>query len=304
MTIKVRVNKTTIFDLAEWNAGMFSGDPVLQIISDDLRTVKEVFQDIELIEIYKAENLVGSYTSYDGYSDIQFLGSKYAEHLNMFVDVLAVRLTKLSLVEDVERIKDIVEPVVDLDSMDLTTLKEYKKSEISRLGSEDIYAGDQVTFKDGTTKTFTFGTHDQQNLQVYLGLIGQADNEERKALLIPYHAIGEECTFYNYEQIVTIFFTLQLKLLDRYTRVNMLRLYIDSLDDIEIVKEIGYDTPLPEEYEARKAEIVQASIVSIMELKKKYGLDDDVPPEDEDEEIPVDNEEETPVEGESNETTE
>ena len=284
MLIKARINKDKIYYLTEWNAGDFTADPVLKIQSVNIPEVKEAFKTIDTVEIYIENEPVAEYSIYDTYSDIQYYGSVFVTGENAFRDCLGVRLQKSSLAEQVQRIEDQINPVIDIDSMDLPTLKEYKKSLISKSGSQDIYAGSQVTFKDGTTKTFTFSQNDQQNLNVYLGLIGQADEEQRKALLVPYHSLGEECTFYDYEQIVTIFFTLQLKLLDRYTRVNMLRLYVDSLDDIEVVKQIDYNTPLPAEYEARKAEIVQASIASIIELKKKYGLDDEAAPEDEDEE--------------------
>lgn len=276
MKINVRINKddNKTFRLVEFNASYFNSDGKLKLITDDIRTVKNMFSNLESVEVFINDNLVVETNSYDGYSSISYLGTIFCDYLNTFVDCLEVTLTKVNLVDEVERIKNIVEPVIDIDSMSLNELKEYKKRQISLAGSEDIYAGSQVTFEDGTTKTYTFGTHDQQNLQVYLGLIGQASQEERDVLAIPYHAIGEECTFYNYRQIVTIFFTLQLKLLDRYTRVNMLRLYIDSLTTTDQVKEITYETELPAEYEAKKAEIMAASVASIMELKKRYGIED------------------------------
>lgn len=284
MIIKCRVNKddNKMFRLVEFNAGYFNTDNKLKLITDDIRLVKNIFSNIESIEIFVNDNPITETTSYDSYSSISYLGTIWCEGEQTFVDCLEITLTKINLIDEVERIKNIVEPVIDIDSMSLNELKEYKKKQISLAGSEDIYAGSQVTFEDGTTKTYTFGTHDQQNLQVYLGLIGQATQEERELLAIPYHAIGEECTFYNYRQIVTIFFTLQLKLLDRYTRVNMLRLYIDTLMTTDQVKEITYETELPAEYEDRKAEIMAASIASIMELKKRYGIDDVEPdPEEE-----------------------
>lgn len=284
MIIKCRVNKddNKMFRLVEFNAGYFNTDNKLKLITDDIRLVKNIFSNIESIDIFVNDNPITETTSYDSYSSISYLGTIWCEGEQTFVDCLEITLTKINLIDEVERIKNIVEPVIDIDSMSLNELKEYKKKQISLAGSEDIYAGSQVTFEDGTTKTYTFGTHDQQNLQVYLGLIGQATQEERELLAIPYHAIGEECTFYNYRQIVTIFFTLQLKLLDRYTRVNMLRLYIDTLMTIDQVKEITYETELPAEYEDRKAEIMAASIASIMELKKRYGIDDVEPdPEEE-----------------------
>lgn len=277
MKINVRINKddNKTFRLVEFNASYFNSDGKLKLITDDIRTVKNMFSNLESVEVFINDNLVVETNSYDGYSSISYLGTIFCDYLNTFVDCLEVILTKVNLVDEVERIKNIVEPVIDIDSMSLNELKEYKKRQISLAGSEDIYAGDTVTFNDGTTEFHSFSSHDQQNLQTYLGLIGQADPDQRKHLVFPYHQVGGQCTFYTYDKIVTIFFTLQLKLLDRYTRVNMLRLWVDSLTTTDQVKEITYETELPEEYEARKAEIMAASIAGIMEMKKKYGLIDE-----------------------------
>ena len=284
MEIKCRVNKddNKTFRLVEFNAGYFNSDGKLKLITDDIRLVKNLFSNLESVEVFINNNPVMETTSFNGYSSISYLGAIYCDYLNTFVDCLEVTLTKVNLVDEIERIKNIVEPVIDIDSMSLSELKEYKKKQISLAGSEDIYAGDTVTFNDGTTEFHSFSSHDQQNLQTYLGLIGQADPEQRKHLVFPYHQVGGQCTFYTYDKIVTIFFTLQLKLLDRYTRVNMLRLWVDSLTTTDQVKEITYETELPEEYEARKAEIMAASIAGIMEMKKKYGIEDVEPESGED----------------------
>ena len=295
MYIKVRVNKDdekTLF-LCNWNASVFEADPVLRIQSDDLRTVKDIFETITCIEIFQNEALVAEYSVYDTYSDINYAGKVFVEHENIFTDCLVVRLKKRNLAEQVERLDKQINPVYDMDSMTVEELKEYKLKQISAAGETDVFSGDRVTFKDGTSKTYTFNAEDQRNLQTYLGLIAQIP--DKSTIQIAYHATDEICREYSAEDIVTIYFTLQAKLLYVQTYVNMLRNYIKTLSDKTTIKAIEYGTVLPQEYQLQMQTIMQTSLAAIEELKKYYGIDT-VTPEPEGETEPE--EPENPVEPE------
>ena len=57
MIIKCRVNKddNKIFRLVEFNAGYFNADNKLKLITDDIRLVKNIFNNIESIEILEVK---------------------------------------------------------------------------------------------------------------------------------------------------------------------------------------------------------------------------------------------------------
>lgn len=270
MIIKCRVNKddNKMFRLVEFNAGYFNADNKLKLITDDIRLVKNIFSNIESIEIFVNDNPITETTSYDSYSSISYLGTIWCEGEQTFVDCLEITLTKINLIDEVERIKNIVEPVHDEASMTLQALKDWRISQISAAGSEDIYAGDFVELSDKTTKHFKYGQHDQANLESYLALILASDDREH--LYVAYHSDEEVCRQYSYVDIVLIYFTLSLKKLRVFTYVNMLRDWVRTMTDIEQVRNIQYGVELPSEYQTQMNEIMQGSLASLMAIKEKF----------------------------------
>ena len=293
MKINVRINKddNKTFRLVEFNASYFN--------SDDIRTVKNMFSNLESVEVFINDNLVVETNSYDGYSSISYLGTIFCDYLNTFVDCLEVTLTKVNLVDEVERIKNIVEPVHDESSMSLQELKDWRISQINSAGSSDIYKGDYVELSDGTTRIFEYSQKDQANLESYLALILAADDREN--LYIAYHGQNEKCRQYSYIDIVLIYFTLSMKKLRVFTYVNMLRDWVKTMTDIEQVRDIQYGVELPSEYQEQMNVIMEGSLASLMAIKEKFipSAEPDVQPdESEDETTPIDPEVNT---GEDNE---
>lgn len=270
MEIKCRVNKddNKMFNLVEYNAGYFNSDGKLKLITDDIRLVKNIFSNLESVEVFINNNPVMETTSFNGYSSISYLGTIYCDYLNTFVDCLEVTLTKVNLVDEIERIKNIVEPVHDETSMSLNELKEWRISQINSAGSSDIYKGDYVELSDGTTRIFEYSQKDQANLESYLALILAADDREN--LYIAYHGQNEVCRQYNYIDIVLIYFTLSMKKLRVFTYVNMLRDWVRTMTDIEQVRDIQYGVELPAEYQQRMNEIMEGSLASLIAIKEKF----------------------------------
>ena len=73
--------------------------------------------------------------------------------------------------------------------------------------------------------------------------------------LIPYHADGEECTFYTSEEINEIVETATAFKIYHTTYYNALKHYINALETIEEISAIEYGTPIPEEY---KSDVLKA----------------------------------------------
>lgn len=270
MKINVRINKddNKTFRLVEFNASYFNSDGKLKLITDDIRTVKNMFSNLESVEVFINDNLVVGTNSYDGYSSISYLGTIFCDYLNTFVDCLEVTLTKVNLVDEVERIKNIVEPVHDEASMTLQELKDWRISQINSAGSSDIYSGDFVELSDGTTRLFEYSQKDQANLESYLALILAADDREH--LYIAYHGQNEKCRQYSYIDIVLIYFTLSMKKLRVFTYVNMLRDWVRTMTDIEQVRDITYGVELPSEYQEQMNTIMEGSLASLMAIKEKF----------------------------------
>lgn len=270
MVIKCRVDKNDekTFDLVEFDAGYFSADCKLKLITTDLGKVKQVFGKFDNVEIYKQDNLIGEYNSFDGFSALSYIGSVWSEGSKSFVECMEITLTKVNIAEQVKRIDEQLNPVIDVDKMNIDELKEYKISKINAAGSSDIYSGGEVELSDGTVKHFRYAQTDQANLESYLALILASDDREN--LFVPYHETNGICRNFGYIDIVLIYFTLSMKKLQVFTYVNMLRDWVRSMEDIDQVKEIEYGVELPTEYQEKMNEIVQGSLTSLMAIKEKF----------------------------------
>lgn len=281
--IRIDKNDSKMLNIFEFDPITFSNNQIINVQSDDLVTVKNMFSEFNLIEIYRDQNLIAEYTVYDSYSEITYNGRRFSAVDNGYYDCLSIKLTKIDIISQVQRLDEKINPVIDENSMTDEELKEYRISIISKAGEADIFSGDQVTFEDGITKTYTFGIEDQNNLQTYLSLIAQIPDKSKIA--IPYHAVGEMCQNYTAKQIVQVYFTLQVKLLRVYTYVNMLRLHINSLTSREEIMEVQYGMELPQQYQEQMAMIMSESIATIMEIKKQYDFDDEVDDQNEEESV-------------------
>ena len=68
--------------------------------------------------------------------------------------------------------------------------------------------------------------------------------------LIPYHADGEEVTFYTVEEIQQIISAANTFKNYQLAYNNALKAYINDLDTIEAIAAIEYGTPIPDEYKS------------------------------------------------------
>lgn len=271
MIIKCRVNKddNKMFRLVEFNAGYFNADNKLKLITDDIRLVKNIFSNIESIEIFVNDNPITETTSYDSYSSISYLGTIWCEGEQTFVDCLEITLTKINLIDEVERIKNIVEPVIDESSMDINQLKAKRLSQFSEAGSQMIYNGTQVTLSSGETKTYDYSIHSQLDLDTYFNLfLVLPPDTDYSNMYVSWHSNSEICSPYTMLDIMIIFMELKKWLFRWKTYTNVLKNYVNSLTDIEAVRESTFGMDLPQEYQEsmnRTMELELATIAVVQE---------------------------------------
>ena len=245
MLIKARINynNTWMFKLGEWSATSFSANPSLLIQSSDLSLIKEVFKNITAIEIYFNSNPVATYTEYDTFGSISYEGNQFIQHENIFAECMRVTLIKTSLVEEVERIRDKVDPVIDPDKMTLEEYRNYLLKNISASCRGQIYAGASVQLPSGGTELFTYDAEDQQNLTSAMAMLMIAP----ELPAIPYHSSnGGLCRMIPAADLVTIYLTLEVQLTYLVTRCNYMNAWIRSINNKEELMEITWETELPE----------------------------------------------------------
>lgn len=139
--------------------------------------------------------------------------------------------------EEEEPVEPIIEPELD-ETVEFVRAAKIK--EMSSTCRQTIEAGFNLDLR-GETHHFSLTMQDQLNL---MSLSIMAQTQE----LIPYHADGEETTFYTSNEInMIIQAATELKVYNT-TYYNALKTYINSLETIEEISAITYGTPIPDEY--------------------------------------------------------
>ena len=286
MILKVRLNSddTKIYLLTSWNAQTFSSSLTLTVQGNDLQGVSQNFRSIGKLEIFQDDILVATYTNIDTYDEITFLKDEYVPGEQRFSDALRIHLTKTDIIEQVQRIDEQINPVVDIDAMTLDEVKEYRIKQIGDICRAEIYAGEEVTLTDGTTRNFSYTADDQSNI-LNSSLIAFASKTLGFPLeYIPYHPDETECSLMPVADLINIYMTLQLKLTRLTTKCNMLNCMIRDSATKEAVLAIGWNTELPTEYQNRYNQIVTASIAIAQAMAEAMMPQQDTDPEEESEE--------------------
>lgn len=130
----------------------------------------------------------------------------------------------------------------DIDEIVLKVSKELKIKGMSNACRVIIEDGFDLVLR-GETYHFSLTTQDQLNL---MNLSIAVETQE----LIPYHADGEECTFYTAEEIKQIIAAATSFKNYQLAYYNALKAYINALDNVDDIAAITYGTPIPDEYKS------------------------------------------------------
>ena len=130
------------------------------------------------------------------------------------------------------------------DETDITVeyVRAAKITEMSATCRRTIEGGFDLDLR-GETHHFSLTTQDQLNL-MSISVMAQTQD------LIPYHADGEESTFYTAEEINQVIAAATSFKNYNLSYYNALKAYINSLDTIEAIAAITYGTPIPDEYKS------------------------------------------------------
>ena len=274
MVITAKINDTETVKLCDWNTQMFESDLALKVQSDDFTKIKNLFTDINKIEILIDDEVVATYTAYNTYSEIQYLGDVYVGGEDVFTPALRVILYKTDIAEQVKRLDAKVNPVINFDTMSPDEYRTYKLTQVNEACQEDIYAGEEIEI-DGTPRRFTFKLEDQMNLKNLFDIVSTFPDVQ----YLPYHVSAQSCEMFSRKDIITVYLTLLIRLTKITTYCNQLNMYIRSLYDKEKMKDITYGMELPEGYLATYNDIIAQSMESMQSLFEKYlgtsdGADD------------------------------
>lgn len=263
MILKAVFNNQTEFRLTKWDYPEFKSTVTLYLQSMDIMSVKTACTNIQSLDIYQGDALIASFTVFDSFEKITYLGQQYVDGEGIFAETLAVTLTKSDIYSQIQKLDEKINPVIDVDTMDVEEYRSYKLKQLSEECSSSIYAGDQVTLSDGTVETFSFKDKDQTDLQALSNLAMMNPKIE-----LTWHSNGNLCKFYSGIDIIIIYQTLNMKLFREVTICNAISLLIKTAQSKDEIDQYYWGCTLPEEEQERvnglitKMETIVAEIMS------------------------------------------
>lgn len=150
-------------------------------------------------------------------------------------------------IEITDEESDIQEELPQIDPDEEVTIeyvKAVKSAEMSATCNKIITNGFDAILSDGENHHFSLTIQDQLNLITLSSMVATGET------VIPYHADGELCKGYSVEDITTIINTATSFKTYHVTYFNSLKVYIDSMNDINEVNNVVYGIDIPEEYQS------------------------------------------------------
>lgn len=198
-TIKINGDENLTFKVLNFDGTTFSMEPKLTLATDDLKAVKSAFTDLKLLEVFRDETQIGSFTSYDTYKDISFESGIYDSSTGEWIDVLNVTLTKASIVDQVQRLDAKVNQVVDPDTLSVDEYKEYLQ-EKNKAALAEFLTDQSVEFNG---KPYGVGEDDQNEMALNL-MQYQALTQAGQEVSLEWHSKKSKCEAFTAEEFLTL----------------------------------------------------------------------------------------------------
>lgn len=173
---------------------------------------------------------------------------------------MQVTLSKANLVEQVKRLDEQINPVVDVATMTLEEYKQYKIGQIHEAVHSDIYNGTQVVLSDGSVETFKFTTEDQLDIANLFNVIVTGKG---KVTALPFHSTGHECRMYDAASLINLYIEMQKWITLKTTIANFAIVKVREAESKDAVDQIYYGMEFDTETTAKIDAIISATLTVI-----------------------------------------
>lgn len=238
------IKKDTIIDATLSIAGN-----VVKIVSDNLPSEKIILSGFQLLNEHNL-SVMGDFSNYNTkYKEADEENTFYLSNGEVYVDpVIPDPIPE----HEPEPEPELTEEEIVAQKQELfNKTKEEKIAEMSNVCNYSIEFG--VFYNE---KQYSYTIQDQSNMLNAMTLAKETGQK------VPYHANGESCELYSYEDLVAVYIAEMMNLTQNQTYFNQLKLYIMSVDDIEMtdeIKGITYGQELTGEFLEKYNEIITQS---------------------------------------------
>lgn len=238
-TVKLDSSDDKVFNLMQFNSMTFDMECKLVVCTDDLKTVKSAFTNFKELDIYRDDVQIATYTCFNNYKEISLQQGLYNNSNGEWEDALIVSLTRANIVEQVQRLDEKVNQVVDINTLTLDEYKNYLQ-EKNKTALAEFLADQSVEFNG---KPYGVSEEDQNEMALNF-MQYQALTTAGQQVTLEWHSKKSACETFTAEEFVQLTAMIKAFIYPYFQQMNVTKAQIfsstskEELDKIEIKYEV------------------------------------------------------------------
>lgn len=238
-TAKLDSSDDKVFNLMQFNSMTFDMECKLVVCTDDLKAVKSAFTNFKTLDIYRDDAQIATYTCFNNYKEISLQQGLYNNTNGEWEDALIVSLTRANIVEQVQRLDEKVNQVVDINTLTLDEYKNYLQ-EKNKAALAEFLASQSVEFNG---KPYGVSEEDQNEMALNF-MQYQALTTAGQQVTLEWHSKKSACETFTAEEFVQLTAMIKAFVYPYFQQMNVIKQQIfssaskEELDKIEIKYEV------------------------------------------------------------------
>lgn len=238
-TVKLDSSDDKVFNLMQFNSMTFDMECKLVVCTDDLKAVKSAFTNFKTLDIYRDDVQIATYTCFNNYKEISLQQGLYNNSNGEWEDALIVSLTRANIVEQVQRLDEKVNQIVDINTLTLDEYKNYLQ-EKNKAALAEFLADQSVEFNG---KPYGVSEEDQNEMALNF-MQYQALTTAGQQVTLEWHSKKSACETFTAEEFVQLTAMIKAFVYPYFQQMNVIKQQIfsstsrEELDKIEIKYEV------------------------------------------------------------------
>ena len=238
-TVKLDSSDDKVFNLMQFNSMTFDMECKLVVCTDDLKTVKSAFTNFKTLDIFRDDVQIAAYKCFNNYKEISLQQGLYNNSNGEWEDALIVSLTRANIVEQVQRLDEKVNQVVDINTLTLDEYKNYLQ-EKNKTALAEFLADQSVEFNG---KPYGVSEEDQNEMALNF-MQYQALTTAGQQVTLEWHSKKSACETFTAEEFVQLTAMIKAFVYPYFQQMNVIKQQIfsstsrEELDKIEIKYEV------------------------------------------------------------------
>ena len=238
-TVKLDSSDDKVFNLMQFNSMTFDMECKLVVCTDDLKAVKSAFTNFKTLDIYRDDVQIATYTCFNNYKEISLQQGLYNNSNGEWEDALIVSLTRANIVEQVQRLDEKVNQIVDINTLTIDEYKNYLQ-EKNKTALAEFLADQSVEFNG---KLYGVSEEDQNEMALNF-MQYQALTTAGQQVTLEWHSKKSACETFTAEEFVQLTAMIKAFVYPYFQQMNVIKQQIfsstnrEELDKIEIKYEV------------------------------------------------------------------